>query len=178
MDIIKDIIEQCLSLAPVPYLSSAFHLLRMIWLSVQKAQASKRQLETLAQSIAQILGTLNEQYRIGRLLHVKTSTPLTNLHECVKFTLPQILRTYQGASHRLLGDISASIEKDASCVFLKLLFTKDQRIARIEGYHRRIATLVTSFQASFHTFRLLHALTQMETTDNIISGHSCLAGKE
>jgi hypothetical protein len=146
------IIEQCLSLVPVPYLSPAFRLLHIIWLSVQQAQASKRQLETLAQSIAQILDTLNEQYHTGRLLQVKTSTSLSKLHECVKFTLPQILLTYQGASHRLLGEISASIKKDASCMFLKLLFTKDQRIARIEGYHRRIATLVTSFQASFHTF--------------------------
>ena len=146
------IIDQCLSLAPVPYLSPAFHLFRIIWLSVQQAQASKWQLETLAQSIAQILNTLNEQYRTGRLLQAKTSTPLSNLHECVKFILPQILRTYQGASRRLLGEISASVEKDSSCLFLKLLFTKDQRIARIEGYHRRIASLVTSFQASFHTF--------------------------
>jgi hypothetical protein len=33
---------------------------------------------------------------------------------------------------------------------LKVLFTKDERIARIEQYHRRIATAVTSFQESHH----------------------------
>ena len=87
------IIDQCLLLVPVPYLSFAFHLLRTIWLSIQQAQASKWQLEALAQSIAQILDTLNEQYRTGRLLKVKTSTPLKKLHECVKFILPRILLT-------------------------------------------------------------------------------------
>src|ERR1700676_828602 len=74
-----DIIHQCLSLAPVPYLSAAFSALRLIWSSVQQVQASKGQLEALAQSIAQLLQTLDDEYRAGRLLQVKTSVPLADL---------------------------------------------------------------------------------------------------
>ena len=59
------------------------------------------------------------------------------------------LRTDRSLSYRLLEEISTFVEKDASCVFLKLLFTKDQRIAKIDGYHTRITTLVTVFQASY-----------------------------
>jgi hypothetical protein len=78
-----DIIHQCLSLAPVPYLSPAFSVLRFIWSSIQQVQASQRQLEVLAQSIAQLLETLNEEYRAGRLLQAKTSSPLKNLRRYV-----------------------------------------------------------------------------------------------
>ena len=78
-----DIIHQCLSLAPVPYLLPAFSVLRFIWSSIQQVQASKWQLEALAQSIAQLLETLNEEYRAGRLLQAKTSTPLKNLRRYV-----------------------------------------------------------------------------------------------
>ena len=40
------------------------------------------------------------------------------------------------------------IQKESSCGFLKLLFTKDQRITRIEGYYQRIDTSIESFEAS------------------------------
>jgi hypothetical protein len=145
-----DIIHQCLSLAPVPYLAPAFSLLRIIWSSVEQAQASKRQLEALAQSIAQLLQTLDGQYRAWQPLQVQTSEPLADLCGFVIFTLPcQDLGTERSLFYRLLEEISTFIEKEASCVFLKLLFTKDQRIAKIDEYHRRIATSVTSFQVSF-----------------------------
>jgi hypothetical protein len=83
-----DIIHQCLSLAPVPYLGPAFSAFKFIWSSVQQVQASKQQLETLAQSIAQLLQTLNGEYRAGRLLQAGTSSPLTNLRRCVRITVP------------------------------------------------------------------------------------------
>ena len=78
-----DIIHQCLSLAPVPYLAFAFSALRFIWSSVEQAQACKRQLEGLSQSIAQFLQTINGEYHAGRLLESRTSTPLTDLREFV-----------------------------------------------------------------------------------------------
>ena len=83
-----DIIHHCLALAPVPYLAPAFSLLRIIWSSVEQAQASKRQLEGLAQSIAQLLQTLDGQYRAQKLLQVQTSKALTDLCGFVIFTLP------------------------------------------------------------------------------------------
>jgi hypothetical protein len=86
--IIMDIVHQCLSLVPVPYLAHAFSALRLIWSSVQQAQASKRQLKILSELIAQLLMTLDGQYRAQRLLQVQTATPLTHLRGFVLFTLP------------------------------------------------------------------------------------------
>ena len=70
-----DIIHQCSSLAPVPYLAPAFSLLQVILSSVEQAQASKRQLEFLAQ----LLQTLDGQYRAWQQQHVQTSKTLTDL---------------------------------------------------------------------------------------------------
>lgn len=80
-----DIIHQCLSLAPVPYLAPAFSLLRIVWSSIERAQASRLQLEALAQSIAQLLQTLDRQSRARKLLQVQTSRPLTDLCGYVLF---------------------------------------------------------------------------------------------
>jgi hypothetical protein len=74
-----NIIQQCLSLAPVPYLAPAFSALRFICSSVEQAQASKLQLKALAQTIAQLLQTLDREYRARRLLQVRTSGPLADL---------------------------------------------------------------------------------------------------
>ncbi|KIM87192.1 hypothetical protein PILCRDRAFT_303643 [Piloderma croceum F 1598] len=131
-----DIIQQCLSLAPVPYLVPAFSVFRFICSTVEQAQASKQQLQALSQTIAQLLSTLNKEYRAGRLLQTKTSTPVADLI-------------------RLLNEISTFVQKEASRPFLTLLFTKDQRIAQIDQYHRRIGTAVTSFQAGRHIFHCL-----------------------
>ena len=74
-----DIIHQCLSVVPVPYLAPAFAAFRFIWSSVEQAQVSKQQLKALTQSVAQLLQTLHDQYRTGRLLETKTSKPLADL---------------------------------------------------------------------------------------------------
>src|ERR1700683_295751 len=131
-----DIIHQCLSLVPVPYLAPAFAALRFIWSSIEQAQTSKQQLKALAQSIAQLLQTLDGQYCARRLLEVQTSKSLTDLCGFVMFTL--LCKDFLELSYRLLEEISTFIKKEASCIFLKLLFTKDQRITQIDEYHRRI----------------------------------------
>ena len=140
-----DIIDRCLSLEPVSYLVPAVAVLRFIWLSVQQAQASKQQLQTLAQIIAQLLWTLNQEYSAGRLREDQTSTPLDDLHRSVSSIVP-----FRPSSiplfYRLLENASAFVEKAASSAFLKLLFTKDQRISRIDGYYNRIGDLFDSFQ--------------------------------
>jgi hypothetical protein len=46
----------------------------------------------------------------------------------------------------LLQDILDFVQKQASYNFLKQLYTKDERIARIEEYHRRIGSMVAAFQ--------------------------------
>jgi hypothetical protein len=74
-----DIVQQCLALAPVPYLSTAFSLLRFIWTSVQQVQASKEQLRVLANCIAQLLCTLDAQYRTNKIVPSTTATALNDL---------------------------------------------------------------------------------------------------
>ena len=146
-----DIINRCLSLAPVLHLVPAFAVLRFIWLSVQQAQAGKQQLQTLAQTIAQLLWTLNQEYSAGRLREGQTSTPLDDLHRFVSFMVP-----FRSSSiplfYRLLENISAFIEKAASSTFLRLLFTKDRRISRIEGYYNRVGGLIDLFQVGCDVF--------------------------
>jgi hypothetical protein len=76
-----DIIHHCLGLAPVPYLVPAFSILRFIWSSIQQVQGSRQQLGVLAESVAQLLSTLNDEYRAGRLSEGSTSDPLEALKQ-------------------------------------------------------------------------------------------------
>ena len=64
-----DIIYRYLALAPVPYLSHAFSVSSSSGHRLdQQAQASKRQLESLSQSTAQLLYMLDGDYGAKRLL--------------------------------------------------------------------------------------------------------------
>ena len=174
-----NVIQHCLSLAPLPYLSPAFSALRFIYSSIQQAQASKRQLQALSESIAQLLCTLDNEYRARRLRQAQTSTPLTDLNTFVVFTLCRTLLTHRSPSHRLLDEITTFVQKEASRGFLNLLFTKDRRISRIDEYHRRIAMSATSFQASCEILYQIYPLTtQTEATDFSIAKYPCLASKE
>jgi hypothetical protein len=83
-----DIIQQCLSLAPVPCLALAFSAFWFICPYMPQAQVSKKQLEALAQSIARLLQTLDGVYRAGRLLQAQTLAPLTDLCRFVGFVMP------------------------------------------------------------------------------------------
>jgi hypothetical protein len=71
----------------------------------------------------------------------------TQVREFMTFCIEIIVQL-----RRLLEEISTFAQKEASCGFLKLLFTKDQRIARIESYYRRIGISIESFQASCSVF--------------------------
>ena len=82
-----DIVQQCLSLTSVPCLISAFSAFKFIWSDVEQAQVGKTQLEVLAQSIAQLLLTLDGEYRAGRLQQVRTSVPLGDLSRSVRFSI-------------------------------------------------------------------------------------------
>jgi hypothetical protein len=86
-----DVIHVCLNLAPVPYLSPAFSTFKFIWSQIAQVQASDQQLEVLAQSLAQLLKTLNAEYSAGRLIKARTSSPLANLCRCVRSTMGKTL---------------------------------------------------------------------------------------
>ena len=81
-----DIVQQCLSLVPVPYLAHTFNVLRFILSSVEQVQASKQQLHALAQTAAQLLSTLNQEYHAGRLVHTETSAAVADLDRFVVMT--------------------------------------------------------------------------------------------
>jgi|SRR5882762_1970723 hypothetical protein len=83
-----DIVQRCLSLTSVPCLISAFSTFTFIWSDVEQAQVGKTQLDALAQSIAQLLLTLDGEYRVGRLQGVKTSMALTDLCRFVRSSNP------------------------------------------------------------------------------------------
>ena len=76
-----DIIEQCLSLAPVPYLAPAFSVFKFIWATIGEVQASKKQLEILAQALSQLLQTLDSEYRSGRLTAATSFKSLDRLNK-------------------------------------------------------------------------------------------------
>jgi len=68
----------------VPYFSA----LKFIWSDVKQTHINRSQLEALTQSVAQLLQTLHEEYREGRLVHeAENSMPLTNLCRFVKFIM-------------------------------------------------------------------------------------------
>lgn len=81
-----DIIEQLLSLAPVPYLSAAFSIFKIIWQTVEQVQDSKEQLRVLAYSVGQLLYTLDREFRAGRLKESRTFGPIENLRRYEEIT--------------------------------------------------------------------------------------------
>ena len=117
--------QHCLCLTPVPCLAPAFSVLRFIWTSIQNVKISRWQVKALAQSIAQLLQMIQEEYLAGRLQEINTSTALANLCGCILATpIVGVSGTDQHLSHRLLDEISEFVQKEASHVFLKLLFTR------------------------------------------------------
>jgi hypothetical protein len=94
--ILMDIIHQSLSLVPVPCLAPAFSVLRFIWSSVEQAQASKQQLQVLAQTITQLLSTVNREYSAGRLMRGNNSTSLADLG---RFTMVIVSRNLAFSHH-------------------------------------------------------------------------------
>jgi hypothetical protein len=146
-----DFVRQVLSISPIPYLARAFSTLKFICSSVDQVQASKSQLETLAQSIAQLLQALNGEYRTRRLLQVRTSVALSDLSRLVVFAMQGSLM-YIVPSRRLLDDISNFVQKEVSSSFLKLLFNKNRRVSRIDNYYAHVDVVVESFQARHNAF--------------------------
>ena len=86
---IMDIIRKCLSNDPVPCLAPAFAAFKFIYSSIKQVKASQAQLEALAQSFAQLLQTLDEEYRAGQLLYANTLVALADLSRSVPNRTPR-----------------------------------------------------------------------------------------
>jgi len=82
------IISTCLECTPIPGLSTAFHIFQAIWTKVQDIQALKEQWLQLSVAVAQLLNTLNREYREGRVTERDTRRELQNLH---RYGKPSIL---------------------------------------------------------------------------------------
>jgi hypothetical protein len=174
-----DFIHQCLSLAPVPYLAPAFSALRLICSSVEQAQASKRQLEALAQSIAQLLQTLNGQYRAGRLLQARTSTPLADLRGFVVLNYNTLdLGCLSEPIIQLTGRNFVFCSQGSLVWVFETPFhqrSKDLSDQGIPPTHRHFSYLVSGKSS---VFDLLHQSTSRELIDISVAEHSGLAVKE
>lgn len=106
-----DIIQQCLALSAVPGLGPAFSVFRFIWLTIEQVQLCKQQLIALMHSTAQLLETLDAQFRGGQLSEVKNSTPLANL---IKLVIIAPL-TSNGESSSILMSEKAAARNLAIC---------------------------------------------------------------
>jgi hypothetical protein len=157
-----DFVRQVLSTSPIPYLAPAFSTLRFISSSIDQVQASKSQLETLAQSIAQLLQTLDEEYRTRGPLQVRTSVALSDLSRLVGFAM-HVRLMYIVPLCRLLDEISVFVQKEVSSSFLKLLFNKNRRISRIDSYYAHIGTVMESFQASHNIIDICSLINTVQT---------------
>lgn len=78
-----DIIQSCLSYAPVPYLEKIFSLFSFVYASVQQVQLSKTQLLTMSEMTAHLLLMIDKRFLENKLLQSQSSGPITNLHKCV-----------------------------------------------------------------------------------------------
>lgn len=78
-----DLIHDCLSLVPVPFLSVAFKIFKSIHSSVQQIQGNEAQLRALAQCVAQMLHCLNTQYETRQLSMNGTTACLEQLVQSV-----------------------------------------------------------------------------------------------
>ena len=76
---LSTVIETCLALAPVPYLSPAFLILKEIWKIVEQAKELREQLVSLTQAVAELLQVLNGRYQSEELDESRTEVHRENL---------------------------------------------------------------------------------------------------
>ncbi|KAJ7283143.1 hypothetical protein C8J57DRAFT_728497 [Mycena rebaudengoi] len=146
---LQTILDMILGIAPVPGLSLAFNTLKLIVSAVEQASTCKQRLAVLTQSVAQLLQTLNEEFTASRLVQSACSKPLNDLHS-------------------LLIDIEAFVCKEKARPFFKALLTQEERLDRIDGFHRRIDAVVAAFQISalLNIERMLVNARQTRRKDN------------
>ena len=83
MDAVNDIISVCLSIQPIPGLHFAFTTLTWIVNTTKQVQDSKEQIGTLTLGLAQLMKTVNEQYKQGKLIERDTKAALHSLETYV-----------------------------------------------------------------------------------------------
>lgn len=133
-------------------MSNAISIFRIICQLAQQMQASNEQLSALNHTIAQLLQTLDKEYRNQRLAQAQTSAQLDELDRCVVIRHIVLMFSRTLGPQSLLQEIARYVKKQSNENFLRLLLTKDRRIACIDGYHWRIVALVSAFQVRVQSF--------------------------
>ncbi|KAJ6518088.1 hypothetical protein C8R47DRAFT_1189465 [Mycena vitilis] len=98
------LVDAALSAIPVPGLSTAWTVFKFIIDGVNAVQASKGQLELLAQAVAQLLTALNSGFKDSKLIMVDCAVQLNDLK-------------------KLLDEIHQFVDKERKKNFLKAWFT-------------------------------------------------------
>jgi hypothetical protein len=111
--------------------------------------------------IAQLLRTLNQEYKAGRLTKVRTSGALQDLARCVCSMYLMFADSTLTFFCRLLEEILVFVQKHTAQGFLKSLYTKGDRITQIDAYHRRLAFSIDSFQARLAVYHDFCIITQL-----------------
>lgn len=114
---LQTLLDVLLGIIPVPGLSAAFNILKLIVCAVQQASKSKQRLAVLAQSAAQLLQTLNKEFSASRLVQSACRESLRELNGCDyncsnKFTVllifaPAYLPTFRPSSSRKMHVLSS-----------------------------------------------------------------------
>ncbi|KAJ7349820.1 hypothetical protein DFH08DRAFT_125312 [Mycena albidolilacea] len=126
---LQTVLDVILGITPVPGLSAAFNILSHIVSAIEQARKSKQRLAVLAQSAAQLLQTLNTEFRAARLVQSACGKPLKDLHS-------------------LLLDVQKFVNEEQARPFFKVLLNHDDRMEGIDGFYRRMSTLADAFQIS------------------------------
>ncbi|KAJ7156345.1 kinase-like domain-containing protein [Mycena filopes] len=113
----------------VPALTTAYSILSFIVAGIQAVDTLHHQLHALSASAEQLLQTLDTEFTESRLSPTSCAKPLADVEA-------------------LLREIHRFTEGGKEAVFLKLLFQKDSRMAKIDTFHRRLGMCIDAFQIS------------------------------
>jgi hypothetical protein len=145
-----DVIDICISLAPVPALNPAFSIFRCLCSAIQRLgfQWNEQQLRALVTAVAELLLALDGDVQTDHLAESQVSPEVDTLQMYVIESRRRALLIYFS---RLIKEINSFVQSQESRAFLKLLFTKDERIVAIDTYQRRLCSYVHAFQVSLKT---------------------------
>ncbi|KAK0471293.1 kinase-like domain-containing protein [Armillaria novae-zelandiae] len=118
-----------LSLTPVPCLAYAYALLKFIWTTITALDTLKQQLETLACTAATMLSVLDRELKSRKIIPERISAHLRETED-------------------VLRHVSGFVDKVKEQNFLQNLYHKDDYGAQIDGFHKRILSLMHAFQIS------------------------------
>jgi hypothetical protein len=144
-----DVLQECFSKTPVPPLSLPFATLKTLWDSVQRDRWSERQLRALTISVAKLLHCLDSELRAAHLADSNITLEIEAVQSYVGSPYDALLPHFLA---RLIKEINFFVQNEQGRGFLKLLFSKDERIAAIENYHRRLCVCATALQVLVPTF--------------------------